>query len=263
MTDAAEPIRAFLRAHADKDGPGALAALDALRALEDAAATSTGEREREAAYSKAIVGAQGAIRVAVKDTHVSLERGNPQGKGYDVAETEQLIGLMREVNAKFGLALEVGNAEALQIAGGVFMRVGFGLRHELGFVHRVTRDFPVQGAGPVFWRQTNTSALGYFIRDAMGLPRLKDESEGEAARRAQSGPRRAAGASPPPAARKATQIADLLSRVRSANLDGLEKAGAWLEEQRFDLANGEGELTEAELAQFGEALKARRKELGA
>jgi hypothetical protein len=257
LAAATKTLRDFIRGNAKLDG--AMDALDALRSLEDAALTATGERERERAYSTAIVDAQAAVKAAIKDKSVELRGGG----GYDVAETEQILSLCRDAMAPVGLALEVGDSLGLCIEGAAFARIGFGLRHREGYVHRVTRDFPLQGAGPVFWRQTNTSALGYFLRDAFALPRRKDEGE-QAAARTTSGPRRSgAPAAATPPAKKATPIADIIARIKTADAAGLEKAGLWLEDRRFEAANDGCPYSDKDLADVGAAIGARRTEIAA
>lgn len=258
LATAAKTLRDFIRANGKLDG--AMDAADALRALEDAAVTATGEREREAAYSNAIVTAQAAVVAAVKNKNVNLG-----GKGsYDVAETEQILDLCRDAMAPVGLALDVGDAVGLCIEGAAFARIGFGLRHRDGYVHKVTRDFPLQGAGPVFWRQTNTSALGYFLRDAFALPRRKDEGE-QAAARTTSGPRRTASAPAPAAAPKAPPPEEIRARIAaSVSVNVLdawyEKVDGW----RAAIANDESiPYTDEDCKGFLAAIETRRKEIAA
>lgn len=193
-TNPAQVLRAFLRANSKADG--AMEALDALHDLESVATDAAGTRERERLFSAAIVGAQARVNAAYKDKAA----GN-----YKVAETEQLLVLCREQMTDFGLALEVGSSEVVLISNNPFLRIHFGLRHECGFVKVDVRDFPIVAKGggmDVAIRQANTSALGYYLRDAFALPRLKDEGEAAAAAQERSGPRRSAtvAATPRPAA---------------------------------------------------------------
>ncbi len=266
----AQKVRAFLRAQVKLDG--ALEALDALEALEKLADDTQGQKARELAFSKAIVAAQDEIKSAMKDTTVKLKTGG----SYDVAETEQLLELMREVNGVYRIALEPGDAEAFALEGRPFMRVGLGLRHEDGYVRMTKRDFPVDNASSIGWRQTHTAALGYFIRDAFALPRKKDEGEAAQARRA-SGPRQAGGGTHEetrqrPAvdptqrdsgpAKKVTPWTEVLERAKNApDLSKLEIAEMWLDGQEYDLTQGVCPYEEKQLDDIKAALRKRRTEL--
>lgn len=226
-TNPAQVLRAFLRANSKADG--AMEALDALHDLESVATDAAGTRERERLFSAAIVGAQARVNAAFKDKMA----GN-----YKVAETEQLLVLCREQMTDFALALEVGSSEVVLISGTPFLRIHFGLRHECGFVKVDVRDFPIVSKGggmDVAIRQANTSALGYYLRDAFALPRLKDEGEAAAAAEARSGPRRSATvaatprpqpqtrpAAPPLSEKAATRVAKIQAAPTIAALDELE-----------------------------------------
>lgn len=260
-------LREFIRANQRADG--AMEASDALHEIEARLLDVTGERARESAYSAAIVRAQAEVNAAFKDKAA----GN-----YKVAETEQLLVLCREVMIRHGLALEVGSSEVIVTAGQSMLRIHFGLRHELGFVRVVVRDFPVSakaGAPDVAIRQANTSALGYFLRDAFALPRLKDEGEAAQAQASRSGPRRAATMSQPsappaeaqgsPAARAPSvtpeeRLATALGAIGACkNFEAVERAQERVDGYRFDLTQGRAcPFTAADLDAMALACSKRR-----
>lgn len=272
-SDAARILREFIRRNGATEG--AFDAGEALRTLESAADDTQARLAQESAYSVAIVGAQAAVRSAYKSQAVDLG-----GKGsYKVAETEQLLELCREAMAPFKLAIEVGNSEAVIVSNTPFARTGFGLRHELGFVHRVTRDFPLDGRGDQnkIWRGANTSSLGYFLRDAFALPRLKDEGEAAEARRATSGVRRPFAPAPTSSPQQgrsqgapsaATKLGDRAEAVRQGimgtkDLESLDKADAKVMDLRSALESDpeQAPYTSAEVTAFEKAVTDRRTQL--
>lgn len=290
----AATIRRFLRANSAL--PGAMEANDALRDLEELLQAATGERQREEAYSAAIVVAQREIQPAYKDKFVSKAKGGwsgpGKGPGVNVAETQQILDLARDVMAKHELALEVGTLEIVPIGGAPFMRVRYGLRHVAGYVHSVSRDFPLGNNpnNPDTVRGANTSALGYFLIDAFALPRREADSlEAEAERNrartggaATSGPRRtqgrsaettnaavtsgrsdgepstaqAAGSPAPCEKPTAEQMVERIGKMTDA---GLTKMETLLVEWRDDSLDGHAvPYTTEERAKIAEAVKTRR-----
>jgi hypothetical protein len=244
--NAADILRSFIRANAKSDG--AMDALDALHELEAAALDATGERDRRAAYSRAIVQAQIDIQPSYKNRFVDLS-----GKGsYKVTETEQILELCKDVMAPHRLAIEVGDSSVVFVESAPFVRVGLGIRHELGHVRMTSQDFPLDGRGDrdKVWRGAKTSALGYFLRDAFALPRLKDEGEAAAAVQARSGPRRAetvrqAPRQPAPADAPALNLSPkeqaTRTRILAADADTLGKAEGHLADARAALDSADDE----------------------
>jgi hypothetical protein len=271
-------IRSFLRANQKLDG--AMEAADALRTLEDSALDVVGQRERELAYSRAIVLAQKEIRSAIKDTTVDLVKEGRSRGTYDVAATEQLLVLCREVNATHGLAIEPGDSEAVLIGGSPFVRTVYG-------------DFPLKDSNDISWRKSMTSNLGYTIRDVYALPRLKDEGEGGAPTSGpRSGPRRPqgnassagssgaseggpqtgnrgvgapdAGPGPGPAtsAKKTPTVAELTAMVEKASNDALDKLSLKLDDVDYSHEMGApGAYSKDEVATLRAAVKKRRAEV--
>jgi hypothetical protein len=298
-TDPSKAIRDFIRGNATL--AGALDALDALRALEDAATAAVGARAREDAYSAAIVAAQKEIQPAYKNKFVSKQKGGgpvgPNTPGMKVAETQQILDLAREVMASHGLALEVGDLQIVDISGAAFLRVRYGLRHVLGYVHSVSRDFPLgHGAtNPDVVRGANTSALGYFLIDAFALPRREADSlESEAERRraqgsggaTTSGPRRAAqgsgtrtapsapaasseasagtsASSAPPSVNQPPAAARVVAKFKSmATEKELDEAAAWVDGHEFEFSEGRGTYDADEIAEMKKTIRERRAEVG-
>lgn len=266
-TEALTTLRTFLRANGKSDG--AFEAMDALRDLEAAVLDVEGARAREAAFSVAIVDAQAHINAAYKNTNVSLGGAS----GYKVAETEQILTLCREQMIQFGLALEVGDTRIITSEGAPFLRIGFGLRHRDGFVRNTSRDFPLSGRGDPaqILRQSSTSALGYFLRDAFALPRLKDEGEA-AATAPRSGPRRAetvrqAARQPAPEGAPAVNLTTkeqaVRDRILAATATQLDAAESHLADARSALGEESAPYSEPALRVLEAAARERRAALEA
>jgi len=259
VSESSKAIRDFIRANQKSDG--ALDALDALRTIEDELLGARSDKEREESYSRSIVQAQAEVNAAFKDKAA----GN-----YKVAETEQLLVLCREVMLSHKLALEVGSSEIILVQNQPFLRIHFGLRHESGFVRTMPREFPISakaGAPDVAVRQASTSALGYFLRDAFALPRLKDEGEAAQAQAARSGPRRAATFAqeprkPPAESNVSQKAAAVLAGIHSVRDElALERAEGKVADLRAALDGDAPPYSRDEVAAFESACRERRNEL--
>lgn len=250
----ADTIRDFLRANSKAEG--ALDALDALRALEGLATSETGAREREREFSVAAHSAQQVARTAIKNSSIDLRGGG----GYKVAETEQLIEIARDAMAEHGLTILPAGDETVLVGGGTFLRVSFELRHVNGYSQRTPTDWPINLSGGHQVAQNNkrgtlTSALGYYIRDVLLLPRKKDE--GEAAQQRRSGPARPAPTATP------RGIDDALRAIAACrDHDACDRAMERVDGYRCDLDEGKNApYSRADLDAMQAAIAKRRGEL--